>query len=93
MDNLPLGAKYDKNAPWNQEDNPEKEIEADIVITLTKRVKLKVNDYIISDEGVDEDGHYIDLDFANCDIYRAAQDQLDLNFGDWTITEFDAFKI
>ena len=55
----------------------------EIVITLTKKVNLNVDKYKIKDSDV--------IDFSNCDIYSAAQDQIDLDFKDWTVVEFDAF--
>lgn len=38
----PLGAKYDKNAPYNQEPPKEKEVEVCISVTMHKTVKLTV---------------------------------------------------
>lgn len=40
----PLGADT-KDAPWNQVDNPEREIEVTVSVTLSKTVKIKVSDY------------------------------------------------
>ena len=53
--NYPLGADT-KDAPWNQSEPPEEEIEVLVSITLSKSVKIKVKDYIVVDEGKDEDG-------------------------------------
>ena len=58
---------YDDTAdtPWNEERNPEIEVE----VTLVRTVTIKVNDYTIKDNGIDEDGFpYTDIDFSTCDI-------------------------
>ena len=57
------------DAPWNEERNPEIEVEVEIVVTLVRTVTIKVNDYTIKDNGIDEDGFpYTDIDFSTCDI-------------------------
>ena len=38
----PAGAEYDPNAPWNQVEYPEKEIEVTVLVSLEKTVKLQV---------------------------------------------------
>ena len=47
----PPGAEHDPNAPWNQVDNPEREIEVTVSVTLSKTVKVRVSDYKITDSG------------------------------------------
>lgn len=75
--NYPAGTEFDPNAPWNQEDLPEKEIEVTISMTLSKTVKIKVKDYsIISD--MDEDGPYEDIDYSCCNLKEAVKDQIAL---------------
>lgn len=65
------------NAPWNQEDPPEKEIEVTVSITLSKTVKVKVSDYEILNSGKDEDGQYFeDIDYSNCDLKKAVEEQI-----------------
>lgn len=57
------------DAPWNEERNPEIEVEVEIVATLVRTVTIKVDDYTIKDKGIDEDGFpYTDIDFSTCDI-------------------------
>ena len=57
------------DAPWNEERNPEVEVEVEVVITLTKIIKVNVDDYTIKDKGIDDDGFpYTDIDFSTCDI-------------------------
>ena len=76
MDNYPIGADT-SDAPWNQVENPEREIEVTISITLSKTVKIKVKDYEIVDSGRDEDGeHFEDIDYSNCDLKSAVEEQL-----------------
>ena len=73
----PPGAEYDPNAPWNQVDNPEREIEVTVSVTLSKTVKIKVSDYEITDSGKDEDGEYFeDIDYSNCDLKGAVEEQV-----------------
>ena len=72
----PPGAEHDPNAPWNQVDNPEREIEVTVSVTLSKTVKIKVSDYEITDSGKDEDGEYFeDIDYSNCDLKGAVEEQ------------------
>ncbi len=71
-------AEWD-NAPWNQEDPEEKEIEVTVSITLSKIVKVKVTDYEFHDAGKDEDGNYYeDVDFSCCDLKKAVEEQIAL---------------
>lgn len=73
----PPGAEHDPNAPWNQVDNPEREIEVTVSVTLSKTVKIKVSDYQITDSGKDEDGEYFeDIDYSNCDLKGAVEEQI-----------------
>lgn len=93
----PMGAENDPRAPWNREDNPYEEIDVTVSITLHKSFKIKVNDYDITDEGVDDDGNYFcDKDFSTCNLYEAAKNQLDLSDiseeNGWTEDEFEVIK-
>ena len=72
----PLGADT-KDAPWNQIDNPEREIEVTVSVTLSKTVKIKVSDYEITDSGKDEDGNYFeDIDYSDCDLKEVVEEQV-----------------
>lgn len=74
--NYPMGADT-KDAPWNQVDNPEREIEVTVSVTLSKTVKIKVSDYEITDSGKDEDGEYFEnIDYSNCDLKGAVEEQI-----------------
>lgn len=73
----PAGTEHNPEAPWNQVDNPEKEIEVTVSITLSKTVKVKVSDYQINDSGKDEDGNYFeDIDYSVCDLKGAVENQI-----------------
>ena len=73
----PPGAEHDPNAPWNQIDNPEREIEVTVSVTLSKTVKIKVSDYEITDSGKDEDGEcFKDIDYSDCDLKGAVEEQI-----------------
>ena len=58
----PMGAEFDKNAPYNQVDPEPIEIEVTVSVTMSKTVKVKVNDYIDEIEE-DETGKYRNIDF------------------------------
>ena len=74
----PMGADT-PDAPWNQVDNPKREIEVTVSVTLSKTVKIKVSDYEITDSGKDEDGEYFeDIDCSNCDLKSAVEEQIAL---------------
>lgn len=81
--NYPMGAD-NADAPWNQADNPEREIEVLVSVTLSKTVKIKVSDYEIVDSGKDEDGEYFeDIDYSNCDLKSAVESQVVLPHKAW----------
>lgn len=76
--NYPLMSQSEwDNAPWNQVDNPEREVEVLVSITLSKTFKVKVSDYTITDSGKDEDGNYFeDIDYSECDLKSAVESQI-----------------
>lgn len=78
--NYPVGSDT-PNAPWNQNDNPEREIEVTVSITLSKTVKISVSNYTIIDSGKDEDGlYYEDVDYSDCNLTEAVKAQLFLPY-------------
>lgn len=83
--NYPLMSQSEwDNAPWNQEENPEREIEATVSVTLSKTIKVKVSDYDIINSGKDEDGEYFeDIDYSNCDLKGAVEKQIVLPQKAW----------
>lgn len=93
MSNYPLGAEYDPRAPYNQEENSDKEIEVEVTLTSKKIVKITVNDYDIVDKGKDEDGTYWEnIDYSNCCLEGAVRDQIELP-KDWDIEDIDVERI
>lgn len=75
--NYPIGADIPE-APWNQKKPESKEIEVTVSITLSKTVKIKVDNYTQETE-VDEDGIVSDtFDFSECNLINAVKDQITL---------------
>lgn len=73
----PLGADT-KDAPWNEIEVPEEEIEVTVSVTLSKTVKIKVTDYTV-ESGTDEEGeHFKDIDYSSCDLKKAVEEQITL---------------
>ena len=67
--NYPAMSKSEwDRAPWNEEILPDKEIEVTISITLSKTVKVIVNDYIVEEDGC--------IDYSNCDLNKAVKEQI-----------------
>lgn len=89
----PVGAEYDPNAPWNQKENPEREIEVTVSVTLSKTIKVMVSDYDVINSGKDEDGNYFeDIDYSNCDLKEAVTNQELLPQDkclDWEVDDFE----
>lgn len=84
--NYPLGTD-NKYAPWNEVETPEKEIEVCVSITLSKTVKVKVSDYTV-ESGTDEEGeHFEDIDYSDCDLKKAVEEQIILPHKAYTNTE------
>lgn len=83
----PAGAEFDPKAPYNEKIIPDKEIEVTISVTLSKTVKITVNDYIIDEEGY--------CDFSECDLHKAVKEQIKLPqqlCEDWIVDEFEIIK-
>jgi len=77
LGDYPLGAREDPKAPWNMIENPEVEIDVTVSITLSKTVTVKVKDYEVADEGVDEDGLcFRDIDFSDTNLLAAVEEQV-----------------
>lgn len=90
--NYPVGTDT-PDAPWNQVDPPEKEIEVTVSVTLSKTIKVKVSDYEIVDSGKDEDGEYFEeVDYSNCDLKSVVENQYILpqdKCSDWDVDDFE----
>lgn len=65
------------DAPWNQSDPESKEVNVTVSITLSKQFTIKVDDYKeYTDQ--DEDDIYTTVDFSDCDLKKAVQEQINL---------------
>ena len=83
----PIGAEFDPKAPYNEQIIPDKEIEVTISVTLSKTVKITVNDYTIDEEGY--------CDFSECDLHKAVKEQIKLPqqlCKDWIVDEFEIIE-
>ena len=57
MSNLPWGAEYRSDAPWNQSDPDYKEFDIEVTQTLRKSVKISTSNYEEEwDEDYDDEG-------------------------------------
>lgn len=86
----PPGAEFDPRAPYNQVGLPEREIEVTISVTLSKTVKVMVDDYTV-EEDADEDGRYTSYNFSECDLNKAVEEQVVLpqNLAEFTERMFN----
>ena len=57
-----------ERAPWNHSDNPEREIEVTISITLSKTLKIEVSDYTVDSEN--------NIDYSDCNLREAVEKQI-----------------
>lgn len=90
MSNVPIGTENDPDAPWNKIENPEREIEVTVSLTISKTMKVSVSDYEILDSGKDEDeNYYEDIDYSNCDLKEAVENQHILPTHGWDVDEFE----
>ena len=78
------------NDSYEQEDLPSKEVEVTISVTLSKTVKVMVDDYVV-EEDADEDGRYLSYDYSDCDLQRAVEEQVVLpqNLAEYTENMFN----
>lgn len=93
IDNYPIGADT-ADAPWNQVEPEPIEIEVTVSITLSKTVKIYVDDYIQEAPEIDEDGHYHkgDIDFSECNLSEAVEEQITLpneKVEGWNVDDFE----
>lgn len=92
--NVPIGADNDPNAPWNQEDPKPRTIEVTVSITLSKTVRVEVDNYTTEDETDENGNHSTYYDYSNCDLEQAVRDQIPLptdegqEFNDWNEDDF-----
>lgn len=60
----PPGAEFDPNAPYNQVEPEEIEVEVTVSVTLSKTFKITTTNYEV-DEGRDENGYYRSLEYGD----------------------------
>lgn len=89
----PVGAEFDRNAPYNQPIIEPVEVEVDIVVTMSLRTKIKVDDYDVYKEWDDDQGYVPTIDFENCNLTKQAEEQVKLptntkEFKDWILDDF-----
>ena len=89
----PIGAKFDRDAPYNQSITEPVEVEVDIVVTMSLRTKIKVNDYDVYEDWDDDEGKVLVKDFDNCNLMKQANEQVLFptdteKFKDWTIDDY-----
>lgn len=73
--NYPIGADT-KDAPYNEKELPEKEIEVTVSITLSKTVKIKVSDYTVYSNENDNGNHFEEVDYSDCNLKEAVENQV-----------------
>lgn len=80
----PAGAEFDPRAPYNEVEQPPKDIEVTISLTISKTIKVSVEDYTFDEEG--------NIDFSECDLKEAVKEQCNLstiNVDEWNIDDFE----
>ena len=88
--NYPMGADT-KDAPWNQIDPEPKTIEVTISMTVSKTVKIDVDDYAV--EKCEEDGNEY-YDYSSCDLQSAVKEQITLpELKDWVVDDFEVIAV
>lgn len=84
--NYPMGADTPE-APWNQVDPEPRTIEVTVSMTVSKTVKIDVDDYAI--EKCEEDGNEY-YDYSYCDLKGAVKEQITLpELKDWVVDDFE----
>ena len=76
------------DAPWNNDEPTYKEVKVCVSISLSRTLKLKVNDYNLYP---DDDGRLLE-DFSECDLKKALTEQYMLpqsTLPDWNVDEFE----
>lgn len=77
----PWGADNPR-APWNEVEQPPKDIEVTISVTVSKTMKVPVRDYTIDEEG--------NIDFSECDLKKAVEENIRLpNINGWDLDDFE----
>ena len=62
--NLPLGAENDPRAPWNEPEPKLIDIEVDVVVTISKTIKIQIEDGYHNSNLYDTIKDYVDTIFS-----------------------------
>lgn len=82
----------DSDASWNQPIQNPREIEVTVSVTLSKTLKVQVDDYEIIEKGKENGNYCEDIDYSGCDIKNAVEEQYLLpqdKCPDWDVDEFE----
>ena len=78
----PAGAEFDPRAPYNEVEQPPKDVEVTISAIVSKTIKVPVRDYTIDEEG--------NIDFSECDLKKAVEENVRLpNTKGWDLDNFE----
>lgn len=91
MSNYPPGAENDPNAPYNEPLIPDQEFEAEVLITLSKKVKVYSDEYNV--QVFDEQPYYFISKEA---LENAVKDQITLPneiLKDWKLENLEIEEI
>lgn len=84
MNNYPLGAENDPNAPWNQPESEEHLVDVTVSITLSKDFQIRVTDGCDLKEAAREQLYLPDEAFEYVNSGRVKTD-----LKDWIVDDFE----
>ena len=81
--NYPIMSQHEwDNSPWNEEEQPYKEVEVTVSITVSKTMKIPVKDYVMYEDG--------GIDFTDCNLKKAVEENVRLpNTNWWNLDNFE----
>lgn len=90
----PPGAEFDPNAPYNQSTPTPITIEVEAYVTYKKVLKVELDDYVVEEGGVDEDGYTIPdtYVFDSSILPELVEEQYDLSKEGWEIEDVEAYE-
>ena len=90
----PPGAEFDPNAPYNQSHLTPITIEVEAYVTYKKVLKVELDDYVVEEGGVDEDGYTIPdtYIFDSKILPELVQEQYNLSKDGWEIEDVEAYE-
>lgn len=103
----PLGAD-NPDAPWYEKENKPVEVEVTVSLTLSKTVKISVDDYEKTLEKDEDDIPFVNINLENCDLKKAVEEQITLpqsayrimhpgtkaynDLSGWNVDDFEVIK-